>query len=1116
MAIQFARVEYVSRSTGGNACRKAAYNQRSSIKCERTGELFTPKNKNDLSYHEILLPEGVSEKFRDSKYLWNAVEKAEKRKDSQVAKESVIALPDNKEITHEDKIEISKRYANAMFVSKGLAAQINIHAPHEGEKNWHAHVLATTRGFTEEGLSLSPYKARDTDPIIKKGYIQKEVTPDELYAEIQNEFFKEKGLDLRVDPTGLVSQIHIGPVRMRKHMGDALERANLLREANEEAIRNPRDILQKLTEKQSTFTEQDLNRLLSKHLDKEDIADIKNKVLSSPDLVRLHDKETGNETTNWTTRTVGSEEEKLLRFARAVNAKGAKSVDFAYANQTIESSTLLPEQRGAVKFAIDPSKGFAIIEGRAGTGKSFTMGYIREIYENSDCRVIGLAPTNQVVQDMAKDGFNESLTVHSFLFKAKNGRMPMDRNTVLIVDEAAMLGNSTMVELLNCAKNNGLKVVLFGDDRQLSSVERGGMFSELISTFGSKELTEVRRQSGWHKQVSELLSNSQSRQAVKLLQRNDAIRLSANKEGSLKQLVEDWAIDSKRDPQQQRLILASRNVDVDTLNKAIRDIRLERGEISPVGYSCQTARGRETFAVNDRICLTITDKDLGLFNGSSGTIKALDEKSCTIELDGGQTASFDPSKYHGLKLGYATTVYKSQGKSIPDIYSLHDPQANNKLNYVALTRHKESLKVYVNQNETKSLDHFASQLSRSRDKVSSLQFLTADEVAASRSIPEGFIGEVKKVLQDATKTTREFFSDTFHSNKAFYQYSGSSRIQGRTPVIKVEEEAQAKNVIEPSGSSSLQKYAITPEENTLSPTSINEASDKKQTIKEMLAELEKTYKGMPWEDIVAKIEREQDDREMRKATGRGIDEFEQAMEKQSDTTSSMDKKSQKETLESPNLETSEIKKENTLTSSLERAPTKQKTLKEMLAEMEDTYKGMSWEQAVAKLEREQDDREMRKATGKGIEEFEQAMEKQFGAISTNAGDPQSPHKDEQHFTSQITQVPDSRHEEITNAIRDANIDSAPSFHSNQPASEKTPATQANDFIKAYYDYKQMVAENKITPDQKVEFEKKAIALTQNTEAFKWLKSVAPEIGKELDQLKKPHELDKTKPFEFQR
>lgn len=69
MAIQFARVQY--GSTGANGCRKAACNERSQIKCERTREVFHFHHKRDNVYHEILLPEGVDLKFKNSPVLWN-------------------------------------------------------------------------------------------------------------------------------------------------------------------------------------------------------------------------------------------------------------------------------------------------------------------------------------------------------------------------------------------------------------------------------------------------------------------------------------------------------------------------------------------------------------------------------------------------------------------------------------------------------------------------------------------------------------------------------------------------------------------------------------------------------------------------------------------------------------------------------------------------------------------------------------------------------------------------------------------------------------------------------------------------------------------------------------
>jgi hypothetical protein len=133
MAIQFARARYISRSNGGNAVLSAAYNGRDAIAAERTGELFYFRHRDAPAHHEVLLPEGAAEQFRQSGVLWNAAETAEKRKDAQVAREIVVALPADAEISDEDRIELVRSFAAQQFVAKGLAVQLDVHAPHEGD-----------------------------------------------------------------------------------------------------------------------------------------------------------------------------------------------------------------------------------------------------------------------------------------------------------------------------------------------------------------------------------------------------------------------------------------------------------------------------------------------------------------------------------------------------------------------------------------------------------------------------------------------------------------------------------------------------------------------------------------------------------------------------------------------------------------------------------------------------------------------------------------------------------------------------------------------------------------------------------------------------------------------
>ncbi len=88
MAIQFARTAYVSRSDGGNACLKAAYSLRGKVKCERTGEVFNFSKRGGNVHHEILLPEGVDPKFKNSSYLWNMAENIENERIAKSRKNS--------------------------------------------------------------------------------------------------------------------------------------------------------------------------------------------------------------------------------------------------------------------------------------------------------------------------------------------------------------------------------------------------------------------------------------------------------------------------------------------------------------------------------------------------------------------------------------------------------------------------------------------------------------------------------------------------------------------------------------------------------------------------------------------------------------------------------------------------------------------------------------------------------------------------------------------------------------------------------------------------------------------------------------------------------------------
>ena len=265
MAIQFARIEIVGRSSGGNACCKGAYNARMKVKDQQTGVIYNFLKKGDNVYHEILLPEYADKKFHSVSEFMNLIERSEKRKDSQLLKDIVLALPDDKELNLQDRIEIAHRLIEKRsWVKEGLGVQVDIHQPHDGEKNWHAHLLVITRRFTEDGLSLGA-KAVDLNPEFKKAGNKAYIVPEdqqihEDLKEIINDYFKELGLENRVDLISETPQEHIGPIRMRSVLNEAVIRNEERKFANIESLKTGADVIARVTKHASIFTEKDLMR----------------------------------------------------------------------------------------------------------------------------------------------------------------------------------------------------------------------------------------------------------------------------------------------------------------------------------------------------------------------------------------------------------------------------------------------------------------------------------------------------------------------------------------------------------------------------------------------------------------------------------------------------------------------------------------------------------------------------------------------------------------------------------------------------------------------------------------------------------------------------------------
>jgi len=203
MAIYHLRATMISRSQGRSATAAAAYRVAERIEDRRTGLTFDYAARGGVDHTEILAPDHAPNWVFDRSELWNRVEESETRKNSQVAREVRVALPD--ELTHAQRVALVRDYAQAQFVDRGMVADIALHAPgREGdERNHHAHILLTTREIDAEGSVPGggfTTKNRDWNKVeVLEGW-------REAWARDSNAALERAGIEDRVDHRTLVAQ----------------------------------------------------------------------------------------------------------------------------------------------------------------------------------------------------------------------------------------------------------------------------------------------------------------------------------------------------------------------------------------------------------------------------------------------------------------------------------------------------------------------------------------------------------------------------------------------------------------------------------------------------------------------------------------------------------------------------------------------------------------------------------------------------------------------------------------------------------------------------------------------------------------------------------------------
>jgi Ti-type conjugative transfer relaxase TraA len=763
VAIYHFTVKVISRARGRSAVA-AAYRSASMFTDRGQGQSFDYSDKSGVVHSEILLPEGAPAWMGDRETLWNAVEGVEQRRDAQVAREIEFALPE--ELPQDEAIELARQFVQREFVGHGMVADLNVHWD---EGNPHAHIMLTMREVSPDGFGR---KVREWNQV---GLLREW---REHWADLANQCLLAAGLDIRIDHRSnreqgieLEPTSHLGravdEMRARGEYAERFRQLEAVRERNALKIeQKPEIVLENLTRRQSTFTRRDIAREVFRYIDDaERFRTMMARIEGSPELLRLVPAvldQRGNllEPERYTTHEMLAIESRLAE--RALEMGDGRTHPVREENREAALARhryLSAEQRDAVRF-VTGDRQIEALTGFAGVGKSAAILAANDAWQRQGYRVLGGALSGIAAENLERASGVESQTLASWEKGWREGRERLTRTDVLVIDEAGMVGSRQLERIVSYAAERGAKVVLVGNAEQLQPMEAGAAFRAVAERVGFHELSGIRRQvEFWQREASRDFARGEAGRALDRYQRHGAIHFADDRRRAKAELIRARSeYRGVQGAEKVSLMLAHTRADVHELNTRARTILRQRGKLGTeikVGVvrevmepdgSITVERGERRFAVGDRVMFLKNNHDMGVKNGTLGTVAEVSRTSMRVQLGGAERRKirFILADYAALDYGYAATVHKAQGATLDRTFFLATPGRDRHLAYVGMTRHREGVEVYAGRDDFRSLDELKERLSRARPKDSTLDYAerrgqeTArnEEPSKARSVPQ--------------------------------------------------------------------------------------------------------------------------------------------------------------------------------------------------------------------------------------------------------------------------------------------------------------------------------------------------------------------------------------------
>jgi hypothetical protein len=445
----------------------------------------------------------------------------------------------------------------------------------------------------------------------------------------------------------------------------------------------------------------------------------------------------------YTTATLLEVEARLLEVGRQMDGSVA-----SVGTVTAVTGAILPgrdvplslDQALAVEQIATSGRRLDVLVGPAGTGKSTTMAGLRAVWEaeHGAGSVLGLAPSAAAAEVLAAElgidtentakwlhehrreaerlhrlaefrgglasphlspGHRSAARIKVARSEAELARWRLGADQLVIVDEASLAGTFAVDELVRAAGAAGAKVVLVGDDRQISAVEASGMFAALVRDREglAPELGEVRRFThNWEREASVELRQG-SPDAIDAYTAHGRIS-AGDRDQMLAALYLGWKEDTAAG--RTSLMIAGDLGSVSELNDRARADRIAAGDVEERGLD---VAGGGTAGVGDKVVTRQNDRRLStgrgwVRNGDQWTVTSTnDDGSMTLQRAKGTGRVMVPADYvaQHVELAYASTAHRAQGRSVDTAHAMVSPTTTREVLYVSATRGREHNLLYV-------------------------------------------------------------------------------------------------------------------------------------------------------------------------------------------------------------------------------------------------------------------------------------------------------------------------------------------------------------------------------------------------------------------------------------